>query len=71
MTLWKSLAEVEDYYSFLCVMMSLPFMYGFANRLWQRAINAILEKVTGSGTSTPLRIIGLVEPNYNCRLKAL
>ena len=65
--LWKYLAEVEDYCSFLCVMMSLPFMYGFANKRWQRAIDAMLEKITGVhhihlseslGLSSPTTTVG-------------
>jgi hypothetical protein len=31
-TLWKTLAEQDDFAEFLCIMMSLPFMYGFVNQ---------------------------------------
>ena len=31
-TLWKALAEQDDFAEFLCVMMSLPFMYGFVHQ---------------------------------------
>lgn len=69
--LWKSLAEVEDNCSFLCVMMSLPFMYGFANKIWQRAIDAMLEKLAGVRHINLVRIIGIVEPDYNCGLRVI
>ena len=36
-TLWKSLVEVDDYCSFLCIVVSLPFVCGFANKRWQQA----------------------------------
>ena len=52
-------------------MMSLPFMYGFANKRWQRAINAMLEKITGVRHIHLSRITGLVEPDYNYVLKVL
>ena len=52
-------------------MMSLPFMYGFANKRWQRAIDAMLEKITGVRHIYLLQIIGLVETDYNCGLKIL
>ena len=46
-------------------------MYGFANKRWQRTIDAMLEKITGVRHIHLLRIIGLVEPHYNCGLKIL
>ena len=46
-------------------------MYGFANKHWQQAINAMLEKITGVRHIHLLRIVGLVEPDYNCGLKIL
>lgn len=68
-TLWKSLAEVEDFCILLSVMMALPFMYEFSNKRWQHAIDAMLKKLTGVRHIHLMRIIGLVEPDYNCGLK--
>jgi hypothetical protein len=46
-TLWKALAEQDDFAEFLCIMMSLPFMYGFVNRRWLQEVNVMLEKQKG------------------------
>ena len=46
-TLWKALAEQDDFAEFLCVMMSLPFIYGFANNRWTNEIDVMLEKKAG------------------------
>ncbi|KAL7523377.1 hypothetical protein ACHAWF_000497 [Thalassiosira exigua] len=39
-TLWK-IAEMNDFCPPLVKMMSLPFMYGFANERWQHLIDVI------------------------------
>ncbi|KAL7547145.1 hypothetical protein ACHAWF_010466 [Thalassiosira exigua] len=54
-TLWKDIAEVKDFCFPLAKMMSLPFMYGFAN---ERHPKIYL-----------MRIIGLVEADFNTALQ--
>jgi hypothetical protein len=68
-TLWKALAEQDDFAEFLCVMMSLPFMYGFANPRWSNEIDVMLEKKAGIRKIHQLRIIGLLEADFNTALK--
>ena len=68
-TLWKALAEQDDFAEFLCVMMSLPFLYGFANPRWCNAIDVMLEKKPGVRRIHQLRIIGLLEADFNTVLK--
>ena len=46
-------------------------MYEFANKRWQRAIDAMLENITGVRHIHLLQIIGLVDTDYNCGLKIL
>ena len=68
-TLWKALAEQDDFAEFLCVMMSLPFMYGFANPRWSNEVDVMLEKKAGIQKIHLLRIIGLLEADLNTALK--
>ena len=68
-TLWKALAESGSVLEYLCVMMSLPFLYGFVNRRWLKMIDVMLEKKKGIRQIHMLRIIGLLEANFNTALK--
>ena len=68
-TLWKALAAQDDFAEFLCVMMSLPFLYGFANPRWSNGIDVMLEKKPGVRRIHQLRIIGLLEADFNTVLK--
>lgn len=68
-TLWKALAEQDDFAEFLCIMMSLPFMYGFVNQRWLHEVDVMLEKQKGIRMIHLLRIIGLLEADFNTALK--
>jgi len=68
-TLWKALAEQDDFAEFLCVMISLPFMYGFPNPRWSNEVDVMLEKKPGVRNIHLLRIIGLLEADFNTALK--
>ena len=70
-TLWKALAEQDDFAEFLCIMMSLPFMYGFVNNRWLREVDVMLEKKKDIRMIHTLRIIGLLEADFNTALKFL
>ena len=54
---------------YLCVMMSLPFVYGFVNKRWLKMIDVMLEKKKGMRHIHMLRIIGLLEADFNTALK--
>eukprot|EP00957_Ditylum_brightwellii_P059956 4552132-Ditylum_brightwellii.AAC.1 len=52
-------------------MMILPFQHGFATTRWSKAIDVMLEKITGLPKITKLRIIVIVEGNMNRILKVI
>ena len=68
-TLWKAVAEKPDFCKYMCIMMSLPFKYGFSPRRWEHAIDCMIEKTKGVKRIHLMRIIGLVEAELNCALK--
>ena len=47
------------------VMMRLPFMHGFKNDHWAKSIDIMLEMKAGVKKIHLLRIIGLVEADFN------
>ena len=63
------MAESDELSEFLCIMISLPFVYGFACKRWLRAIDVMLEKKKGVRKIHMLRIIGLLEADFNSALK--
>jgi hypothetical protein len=68
-TLWKAMAAQDDMAEFLCLLISLPFMYGFALDRWLHEIDVMLEKKKGNFKIHMLRIIGLLEADFNTALK--
>jgi len=68
-TIWKAMARVESLAKFLCIMISLPFLYGFVNNRWANEIDVMLEKKRGVRKIHLLRIIGLLEADFNTALK--
>ena len=68
-TMWKAMAESDFCAEFLCVMFSLPFVYGFENDRWLQEIDVMLEKKKGVMKIHLLRIIGLLEADFNTALK--
>ncbi len=46
-SVWKAMAKSNHLSSFLCTLVSLPFIYGFANTRWMNMISVILEKKPG------------------------
>ncbi len=67
-SVWKAMARNDHLSSFLCTLVSLPFIYGFANTRWMNMINVMLEKKPGVWNIHMLRIIGLVCPEFNTAL---
>ncbi|KAL7526557.1 LOW QUALITY PROTEIN: hypothetical protein ACHAWF_001818, partial [Thalassiosira exigua] len=70
-TLWKAVAEKKEFCEYYAVMMSLPFEYWFSNTRWEQAIDCMLEKKMGIRKIHLMRIIGLLEADFNTALKIL
>ncbi|KAL7537591.1 hypothetical protein ACHAWF_005825 [Thalassiosira exigua] len=68
-TFWKAIASNSENSSYMVIMMCLPFMYGFKNDRWAKCLDAMLEKKPGVCRIHQLRIIGLVEADFNTALK--
>ncbi|KAL7510779.1 hypothetical protein ACHAXN_007669, partial [Cyclotella atomus] len=62
-TLWKAMAAQDDMAEFLCILISLPFDQ------WLHEIDVMLEKKKGNFKIHMLRIIGLLEADFNTALK--
>ncbi|KAL7545994.1 hypothetical protein ACHAWF_015022 [Thalassiosira exigua] len=65
----KAIANASEISSHMVIMMCLPFMYGFKNNRWAKCLNVMLEKKPGVRQIHQLRIIGLVEGDFNTALK--
>jgi hypothetical protein len=70
-TLWKCISDNDEMCEYMSIMMSLPFVYGFVNTRWTKALDVMLEKVKGLRQIHRLRIIGLLEADFNTALKFL
>ncbi|EED89738.1 predicted protein [Thalassiosira pseudonana CCMP1335] len=68
-TLWKAMATDPAMAKFLSIMISLPFIYGFACDRWTNAIDVMLMKKKNNCKIHMLRIIGLLEADLNTALK--
>eukprot|EP01082_Thalassiosira_pseudonana_P005722 g5250.t1 g5250 contig2:87008-89119(+) len=68
-TLWKAMAADPAMAKFLSIMISLPFIYGFACDRWTNAIDVMLMKKKNNCKIHMLRIIGLLEADLNTALK--
>jgi len=38
-SMWKAMAKSNHFSSFLCTLVSLPFIYGFANTRWMNIVD--------------------------------
>jgi hypothetical protein len=70
-TIWKCLAWDDECAELMSRMMSLPFRHGFLNERWTRSIDVMLEKKKGVRRIHMLRIIALLEADFNTALKIL
>ena len=70
-SIWKCIAKQDEFAEWLCIMMSLPFQFGFTNTRWTKSVDVMLEKSPGVRHIHRLRIIGLVEADFNTALKIL
>lgn len=62
-------ACMKDVPFILTTMLYLPFQYGFSPKRWQASIHVMLEKVQGQTRIYKLRIIQLLEADFNISLK--
>ena len=67
-SIWKGMAKRDHLSNFPSILISLPFIYGFANTRWMNMIDVMLEKKTGVLHIHMLRIIGSVCPEFNTAL---
>jgi hypothetical protein len=71
-TIWKCLArDYDELASWLALMMSMPFEFGFVNNRWTKNIDVMLEKKKGVRKIHMLRIIALLEADFNTALKVI
>ena len=70
-TVWKCIASDETLEEVFAIMMSLPLKYGFVNERWCRATDVMIEKKQGARKIHQLRIIGLIEADFNTALKLI
>jgi len=70
-SIWKVLAREDDIMDWLSVMIRLHFMYGFVNNRWTTEIDVMLEKKRDVQKIHQLRIIGILEADFNTALKIL
>ncbi|KAL7531035.1 hypothetical protein ACHAXR_003811 [Thalassiosira sp. AJA248-18] len=68
-TFWKSIALDDTLSEHHTIMMRLPFMHGFVNDRWTKCVDVMLEKKKGIRQIHQMRIIGLVEADFNTALK--
>jgi hypothetical protein len=52
-------------------IINIPIAHGFSPLRWQTVINAMLEKVPGNPLLHKLRVIHILEADYNLTLKAI
>jgi hypothetical protein len=60
-TLWKAIAEIDEFADLHAKWVSIPFRYGFIIARWLKEIDCMLEKKAGVRKIHILRIIGLIE----------
>ena len=70
-SIWKCIATSDRISSWVAILLSLPFMYGFVNTHWTHMSDFMLEKKPGVRQIHQLRIIGKVAAEFNTCLKLL
>ena len=69
--IWKFIEKDNGLAAIFSDMMSLPFQHGFVNNRWCRATDVMLEKKSGVWKIHQLRIIELLEADFNTALKLI
>ena len=68
-TVWKAMVADDKFAAWISVMISIPFVFGFAPERWRSMTDVMLEKKKGNRQINQLRIIGLLEADFNTALK--
>ena len=63
--LYKALLGTEEISKFFAGMCELPVIYGFAPKRWTHALKLMIEKDEGKPRVSRLRVIHLLEADYN------
>ena len=66
---YKAALQSPNLLHLLCQLTSLPFQFGFTPPRWTTSIDTMLEKSPGNPHITKLRIIQLIEADFNIGLK--
>ena len=66
---YKATIEIPDMCDSHAIMMTIPFQYQFSPLRWKSSIHCMIEKVKGSPKNDKLRIIQLIEADFNAALK--
>ena len=66
---YKVGATMKDMCAILSTMISIPLIHGFSPQRWQNSIHVMLEKIEGQPRIDKLRIIQLLEADFNIALK--
>ena len=68
-TIWKAMSKSNYLSSFMGIMLSLPFVYGFPNPKWCNMTDFMLQKKPGNDQIHTHRIIGKLAAEFNTCLK--
>jgi len=68
-TVWKAMTADDHFAAWLSIMISIPFMFGFAPERWKTMTDVMIEKKKGVRKIHQLRIIGLLQADLNTALK--
>jgi hypothetical protein len=53
------------------LIINIPLQIGFSPKRWQTIVNAMLEKIPGNPILHKLRVIHILEADYNLTLEAI
>jgi hypothetical protein len=66
---YKIATQIPKLCTILTKMMSIPFQHNFPPERWQKSTHFMIEKIKGSPKINKLRIIQLIEADFNAALK--
>ena len=69
--LYKALIGIEEISEFFSRMCELQVIHGFAPKIWAHALKVMIEKDKGKPRVSRLRVIHLLEVDYNFVLRTI